>query len=468
MPKENIVLKLLAEAASFEDAGVLDGQSKICNWLYNHLLEKAIQLKQDFKGGNQEAAKMLYTERGLRNLLPKIKEENPFLKVVHSSPLKNAALRLSTSIRTFQKSKRKKKKTGWPKFRSWKRKWFSLFYDEPDKGFSIEGTSLILSLGMGEDRKRRSLTLLLPDAKLLEGKTIRNLRITYELGKYYAIFTLQKELPAQKPISKVIAFDPNHKNFAYGVDIEGKAIEIASPSWLKTFDKRIDELKAQRDRCKKKNKKQPVLDSTGKPTGKEFYLPSRQWKKYNLALSKAYRKRREQTKMFMYATANKLFQNYDCVGVGDYTPQGGGNTPRMRRAMNNRSLIGRFKGVLSWVAKKSGKIFLEFDEKGTTRSCRHCNYIHEEGLSPSIREWQCPQCKAEHIRDENSAINGLNKILIDLKKIGEFISPVSGSDLVVKERWAWRVSTSGIIPIPRGRDCEKDSFLQRQEMKSRA
>ena len=47
MPKENQVLKLelsLDEQTTSE----LDGQSRICNWLYNHLLEKGQQLKQQF------------------------------------------------------------------------------------------------------------------------------------------------------------------------------------------------------------------------------------------------------------------------------------------------------------------------------------------------------------------------------------------------------------------------------------
>jgi len=75
-------------------------------------------------------------------------ESYQLLKVVHSSPLKNTALRLSDAIQTHQKSKkgkRKGKEVGWPKFRSWKQKWFSLFYDEPEKGFKIEGqlTSLL-------------------------------------------------------------------------------------------------------------------------------------------------------------------------------------------------------------------------------------------------------------------------------------------------------------------------------------
>jgi hypothetical protein len=36
---------------SKEDEAVLDGQSKICNWLYNHLLEMV--KKEDYKNGNK-------------------------------------------------------------------------------------------------------------------------------------------------------------------------------------------------------------------------------------------------------------------------------------------------------------------------------------------------------------------------------------------------------------------------------
>ena len=130
-----------------------------------------------------------------------MKEENPFLKVVHSSPLKNTALRLSQAIQAHQKSKKGKRRlVGFPKFRAWKQKWFSLFYDEPNKGFKIENKNLILSLGMGQERKQRSVTLFLSNADLLKDKTIRNLRITSEFGEFYATFTIQKELPAKKTI----------------------------------------------------------------------------------------------------------------------------------------------------------------------------------------------------------------------------------------------------------------------------
>lgn len=118
---------------SKEAENTLDGQSRICNWLYNQLLSQANELRKEYRQNQSpEISKILYTERGLRNLLPGLKKEKPFLKVVHSSPLKNAALRLSNSIQTYQKSrkgKRKGKDTGWPRFRSWGRNWFSLLYD---------------------------------------------------------------------------------------------------------------------------------------------------------------------------------------------------------------------------------------------------------------------------------------------------------------------------------------------------
>src|SRR6478752_10240899 len=124
-----IKLQMLADESAFRS---LDGQSKICNWLYNHLLEKANDLKKQFiASGNQDAAKTLYTGRGLRNLIPLIKQTKPFLKSVHSSPLKNTALRLSEAIGAHQKSKKGKragKQMGWPKFRSWQASWFSLLY----------------------------------------------------------------------------------------------------------------------------------------------------------------------------------------------------------------------------------------------------------------------------------------------------------------------------------------------------
>ena len=443
-----------------DSAEALDGQSRICNWARSALLELAEKHRDEyFRTQNKESARIVYSPRGLRNLLPSLKEQHPFLKVVHSSPLKNVALQLSKSIEAHQKSKsgkRKGKEVGWPKFRAWRKKWASLLYDEPGKGFKVEKDLLILSLGRGKDRKQRSLSIPLVGAEALEGKEIRSLRIIKELGVFYAVFTVRVSVPQTKPITKIIALDPNHKNLAYGVDTEENGIEIMAPTWLKAYDRRMDELRALRDHCQRKSQQIPVTDEQGQPTGKTYWKPSKQWEKRNRVLERALRKRREQTKTFLYTTAHALYAKYDCVGIGDYTPHGNGITTKMRRAMNNRSLIGRFKEVLSWVACKSGKTFLVYDEKGTTRTCHPCRYVVEGGIPPSIRKWRCPSCSSENDRDENSSKNILRKILRDLSTKSEtFVSQVSCSDLVqVVERWVWRVLPGGVLQIPRRQNRE--------------
>lgn len=77
------------------------------------------------------------------------------------------------------------------------------------------------------------------------------------------------------------------------VDTQNQGFEIASPNWLKAFDKRIDELKSKRDRCKKKSKTKPVLDTYGNPIGKQYTLPSKRWLHYHRTLLKVYQKQRE-------------------------------------------------------------------------------------------------------------------------------------------------------------------------------
>ena len=454
---KNIKLPLEPDEIS---ANTLDDQSRKCCWVFNHLNELAQGLRSEIRTtGKKEAVHTVYSRRGLRNLLPEIKKHNPFLKTVHSSPLKNAALRLSDAILVHQKSKKQKRKVGpvgWPRFHSWKHEWFSLLYDEPGKGFLVENDLLTLSLGTGEDGKRRSVTIPIKGASALVGKEIRTLRIIKELGVYYAVVTVRVSIPDCKPLTKAVALDPNHKNFAYGVDTEGQGFEIKSPSWLKKYDRRLDELRGLRDRCSRKSKEIAVLDSNGKPTGKTYWKPSKRWEERDRALKRALQKRRDQTKTFLFSLANSMCAKYDLIGIGDYAPHGGGLTTKMRRGMNNRSLIGRFGPILSWVATKSGKRVVQYDETGTTRTCHCCGHIIEGGIDPSIRHWRCPACSSENDRDENAAKNGLRKVLQDLYTQGEVLPRlVSCSDLFcVSERWAWRVLPSGVVKYLRGQNSE--------------
>lgn len=450
--KQKVALKIKVTFGP-EGERILDGQSKILNWTYNQLLEIALKLRDKFiETGDKQARNTLYSERGLRNLLPRIKKEHLFLKSVHSSPVKNAALRLSGSIRDRQKSKngtRKGKVTGFPRFRSVKKKWFSLLYDEPNKGFKVSRDILCLSLGVDEKGKRRRLSgRLEKPLKCFNIDRVLNLRIVKQHGQFYAVFGIEKEVPDKKKIKKAIALDPNHKNLSYGVGSDAVATEIANPWFLKKLDRHIDTLKTRRDRCQRKSKRKVT------EAGKEYWLPSRRWAFFHSKLENLYRIRRDQTKTYLHTIANRLYREYDLVAIGDYTPSGGGLSRGMRRAMNNESLIGRFKDVLSWVALKSGKHFEEWDERGSTKTCHSCGFKHEKSIDPSIRHWKCPHCGLSHVRDENAAINGL-KITVKNKEM-------HGScrlDAVASRR-AWRFTGLGIDEISGASDSDIQRWAQ--------
>jgi putative transposase len=492
----NRAVKLPLEV-SLPDGDAIDGQSRILNWLFNHLLETANHEKQKFKETHcQEASKIVYTERGLRNLVPGLKEQFPFLKSCHSAPLKNAALRLSQSIRTYQDDKKKPKaqrlNRGWPKFRSSKKKFFSLDYDEYANGYQIKKFEgewfLLLSLGKNQGGEKIQLRLKIKEMpawierslvqaqegfKVAQEKEklkpkssdakkklhIRQFLPFTELkvkrvGKtWHAILSAKKEVPqASEEIQSLAVIDPNHKNLGYLVDHQGDAIEILNLNFVKPLDKRIDDIRARRDLCKRNSVRIERED------GSYFYKPSRRWKFFQAYLDELHRVRREKIKSAMYCISNQLSQRYDFIAVGNYTPRGGGITTGMRRSMNNQSQIGSFKNTLSWVQGKKGKRYFVWDEKGSTKTCASCEKPHHESLDPSIRRWQCLHCGTHHIRDENAALNGFRRVLNQIQT-----KNLPGSGLLhelwkskqipkVQSRWTWEFTGSG-ISMSRASEC---------------
>jgi putative transposase len=176
-------------------------------------------------------------------------------------------------------------------------------------GYALCGRTLTLILG--KDAAGKQLTLVLELAEMLppwvNQQNIRQCRIVKEGQIDSAIFTVERQLPNGKPLSpsKIVALDPNHKNFAYAVGSDGKATEIQNPYFLKSFDKRIDRLKSKRDHCQKQARLITRED------GSQFWLPSRRWLMLNSRLQDVLRKRREQTKQFLYTVANRLYHDYD-------------------------------------------------------------------------------------------------------------------------------------------------------------
>jgi putative transposase len=346
--KYNKKIKLLTKK---EQQLQFDLQSKMCNWLYNQLFQL---VEQDYVNGN---AKKFLFGRNLRNQVPTFKQQHPFLYKVHSSPLKNVALRLKDAYDRWLNPELDNEK---PHIRSWKKKWFSLFYDEPNKGFQmLDSTTLQVSFGKLSDeehqeqkkkdksvKKQITITVELIEPLVLEEtEVIKTLRITKDLDSYYAVFTIEnkKEVELVKE-QTYISFDPNHKNLAVGIDNEGRTYELQRvTSVLQYWDERIDQIKSKRDQCQK----QSHLVITPHT---EYWKPSPRWERLNRVVEKAYLKRREQIKLILYRYAHYFSRKYDTIIIGDYTPTVDvAEHDTMHRAMLNQTPIGQFRTILKWV-----------------------------------------------------------------------------------------------------------------------
>jgi putative transposase len=328
---------------------------------------------------------------------------------------------------------------------------------ELEQGDSIEGQSRILNwlynhlLEMANQEKEKFKATQDPEAsKILPFTGIRIKRV----GKtWFAVLSANREeKPLAQKIHSMAVIDPNHKNLGYLVDDQGQAIEIQNLDFVKDLDRRIDQIQRRRDGCLRNSVKIERED------GSYFYKPSQRWKFFQDYLDELRRVRREKIKSALYCISNQLVARYDLIFIGNYTPRGGGISTGMRRSMNNQSQIGGFKKILQWVYQREGKLYSEWDEKNSTKTCAQCNTPNKESLCPSIRIWVCSACKSSHIRDENAALNGFKRVIQELN-----INQLPGSGHLfelckskqipkVQSRWAWRFMGSG-ISILRASEC---------------
>ena len=370
---------------SDEVSRILNGQSKICNWLYNRLYE---MVEYDYK--NNDGAAGLTRKFTLRDQVPVLKRKYPFLKTVYSSVSKNVALRLAGAYKAFFEGK-----CDHPHFRSQKKKWFSLEYEEK-AGWVVDGRDLTLSLGKDENNKQIRVQGILKSK--INVDNAKSFRLVKERDRFYGVFTIVEKKREVKESEKWISIDPNHKNLFISIDRNGESIEFDNLAEIKYWDAVCDNLRSRRDLCKRKS----VFVSTDGRRG--YWKPSKRWVKYNEAYKRAMLTRREQIKLGMFTIANYLCRHYDVIMIGDYVPNSSLSTsPNMSRGMLNQSVIGKLRSTIKWVCEKSGKKFIKTDEKFTTMKCSNCG--HMEKKLPDIRVFTCKSCGKTFHRDINSAIN---------------------------------------------------------------
>lgn len=349
-----------------EQEGFLNRQIGHCRFVYNKLLEIA---KRDY---GQEGKKWNYYE--YKKLLPKLKEEFPFLKEANSQSLQEAVKWLDRAFKNFFKGL-----SGFPKFKSKKRtNSISIL-----QHFRIEGNKVRIP--------KINTPIRFIKHRGIEGK-IKSISITKTpTGKFYLNVLVGREVRSLQKTNRVVAIDVGLTHFC--TLSTGQKIE--NPRHLIRTEQRIKKLQKQLSR---KNK------------------GSRRFRILVRRIAKLHEKVRNRRNDFLHKLSKQIIGDNQAVIVEDLNVKGLVRNTKLSKHIADASWRG-FIQFLEYKAKLYERVLIKVDTfYPSSKLCYRCGFKNEE-LKLSDREWKCPRCGVKHDRDYNATLNLLKEGLTRLKKV---------------------------------------------------
>lgn len=227
-------------------------------------------------------------------------------------------------------------------------------------------------------------------------------KLSYNRGtkEFYVSIPYNHVKEVKSDTKGVIAFDLGIKTLGVGIDQDKNILEITNTvkPVVKYFDKRSDQVRSKRDKCKKH---------------------SRRYRRLSKIMAKLQTKKEGQIKTINSKISRTLTgMEYQTIVVGDLEIRDmvvkESELPvkvekRINRAIHQQWLVNRFVNHLSYTASNAGEEVVKINECGTTRTCNNCGHVFPDGLDPSIRVYNCPDCLMSLDRDINSAVNIFNR-----------------------------------------------------------
>ena len=199
-------------------------------------------------------------------------------------------------------------------------------------------------------------------------------------GNYFLSVLIDGELEKQsKPINDTIGIDLGIKDFI--VCSDGK-----------TFDN----IKIKRNNEKKLVKLNRQLSK--KTNG------SKNKNKCRKKLAKYHEHLNNIKENYLHQVSNQLINENQVISMENLSVKSMMSNHKLSRSIQELSL-NRFKNIMLYKANWYGRYVVEVDKWfPSSKLCNVCGYKNTE-LTLSDREWICPDCKTNHNRDLNAAIN---------------------------------------------------------------
>ena len=314
------------------------------------------------------------------------KEKHPYLKEVDSLALANKQLDLERAFKNCF-SKTRKKRTGFPKFKSAKHSRKSYTTNNQ------KGTVALLNDGIKLPKlgKVKAVIHKLPE----EGWTIKKATVSQESdGKYYASVLFEFDVPECNYTVDV--------SNAIGLDYASDGLYVDSNGHIGSNHKffRESQVKLAKEQRKLSRKK-----GSGKgETKSKNYL--KQLRKVN----KIHRHIANQRRDNLHKLSTEIANQYDVVCAENLNMQ----TISRKSFGNGKATLdngyGLFLDMLKYKMNDRNKYFVKVDRWfPSSQMCNCCGYINPDVKNLSVRNWICPACGESHNRDTNAAVNVLKE-----------------------------------------------------------
>jgi IS605 OrfB family transposase len=372
-----LLCKKIKLEVSRQDAETLEFMQAKCRGLYNWWV---MRLRDSEKWpGVYEAKKTLQAS----------KQHDPELEWVYGKLLHEVYYRLDHAMQAFFRRLKAGEKPGFPRVRP-RHNFFTLCY--PAIYLKIEGDTLMLPTGgKGGHKRFPNITARLtemPPPGFGEVAMSRDAR-----GNYYASFSYREQEEEQQP-GQVVAFDLGIKTLATGVNEQGRVYHVGGFKGSRWYNRQLDKLRSKRDRCKKKSKRYIHLS-----------------KVYKRVAEKKRKKQQDCLHKASHLIAHKLVER--TVVVGDLSQrqmvmkEHAERNKHLNRAVFNDWGLHGFVQMLAYKCLLYGKELVFLDERNTSKMCSGCGHLQPMPLYK--RTYLCTECGLVMDRDENSAVNILQR-----------------------------------------------------------
>lgn len=363
-----------------------------CRWLYNHSLEER-KIAYDYA-----KARLNYYDQANALKIAKQSSDMGWLKQVHSQVLQDVLKRLDKAFKNFFRRVKNGEKPGYPRFKS-RDRFNSFTFPQSGYGISEDGKKLELSkIGAIKLKQHRPIP---------ENGTVKTCSIKRD-GKHWFVTFVVDLLAIARPTKR-------HIETAIGVDLGLNAIatlssgeKIENPRWLRASEKKL--AREQRKLSRKK-----------KGSGNR--------KRQKTIVATTHRKVRNQRMNSHHKLSKELVDNYDLIVFEDLTIKNMVKNKHLAKSISDAGW-NQLVSFATYKAEEAGKNVVSIDPKGTSQLCSSCGAEVKKSLA--VRTHRCLECGLVMDRDENAALNILNR---GLEKVGQGLPECTPVEILSRESW---------------------------------